>query len=244
MLIGFTSGKGAPGATLAVANIGVALAAAGQSVLAVDLDPIGGVLAAYLGGAPGRGLFPLAYTHTPPTTENLASQVQVLHGLPVIAGLSRALDVAGIDLVQVARLVAGLAEVVLVDAGRVPGLSAVVLGTCDRTAVVVEADPVGILAGEQAVDSLPVSVFHRSGVLVTGTTDRAELAEVAELLHIPVIGAIPWDAAEVRRARQRQAPLGGKAGKAYAAVAATIAPLSRAAAAQHAAAREVTSFGG
>ena len=223
MLIGFSGGKGAPGASLAVVNVGAALAASGRSVLAVDLDPAGGVLSAYLGGDPTKGLWPLARSGEAPA-ESLRAQVQVLHGLPLIAGLPRASDAAGINLVSVARAAAPLAATVLVDAGRLPGDGAGVLEICDRIVLAVDSDPVGILAAEQALVALGMQASSRALLLVMGTTQRDDLRQVGELLGLPVMGGIPWDPQEVRRARSGQRPLAGRAAKAFGRVARMLLP--------------------
>jgi MinD-like ATPase involved in chromosome partitioning or flagellar assembly len=227
VLIGFASGKGSPGATLAVANIGVALAAAHHSALAVDLDPAGGVLSAYLGGHPAHGLWPLVYAGASVCPQNLSEQVEILHGLPFVGGFPRAADSVGIDIPRIARAAAGLAEVVLVDVGRIPGPGAPVLSVCDRIVLVVAADPLGILAAEQVVLSLGVVLAQRCVALVTGSTTRAELGEVADLLHVGVIGGIPWVPTEIRRARYEQRPLTGKAKKAFRQAAATLVPTTK-----------------
>ena len=227
MLIGFTAGKGAAGGTLAVANVGLALAAAGEWVWVLDLDPAGGVLAAYLGADPSFGLWPLARAGLEPTPERLAKQAQVRHRLPLIAGLPRASDAAGIDLIQVARVAAGCARLVLVDAGRLPGAGAPVLEACDRIVVVVAPDPVGILAAEQALVALSQAALGRVFLLVSGTTEAGELAQVGELLSAPVLGGIPWEPDEIRRARCEQRPVAGRARKAFARVAETFMPATR-----------------
>ena len=242
MLIGFSSGKGAPGASLAVANIGVSLATAKHSVLAVDLDPAGGVLSAYLGGDPQRGLWPIAYAGAEPTPQAITEQVQVLHGLPVVGGLPRAGDAAGINLAEVARGAAGLAGVVLADAGRLPEARPV-LATCDRIVLVAVADPLGILAAEQALLSLGPALAGRVSLLVTGTTYVGELRQVADLLRVPVIAGIPWVPDEVRRRRRDQRPVTGKAEKAYQKVAASLLPMTGAQALAATTRREAVTHG-
>ena len=47
-LVAVTGGKGGPGATTLAVGLAGAWAAAGQSVLLVDLDPAGGDVAAHL----------------------------------------------------------------------------------------------------------------------------------------------------------------------------------------------------
>ena len=228
MLIGFTAGKGAPGASLAVVNIGVALAQAKRSVVALDLDPCGGVLSAYLGGEPTTGLWPVIRSgqHTMP--DKLAEQVQVLHGLPLIAGFPRNSDSVGINLVAVVQAAGRLAELVLVDAGRLPGAGGGVLEVCDRIILVVSLDPVGILAAEQALLSLSETAARRVSLLVTGTTYFGELRQVSELLSAPVLDGIPWAPDDVRRSREKQAPVDGRARKAFRKAADALAPVPQA----------------
>jgi MinD-like ATPase involved in chromosome partitioning or flagellar assembly len=228
MLTGFTSGKGAPGATLALANIGVAGAARGERAIALDLDPAGGVLSAYLGGDPRKGLWPLVYGGVEPTPAALLEQVQTLHQLPLVGGLPRASDAAGIALGDVARAGARLAPNVLADAGRLPGPGLEVLAMCERIVVVVVRDAVGILAGEQVLQALGPGLRKRAAAIVTGATARDELAEVGELLGVQVLGGIPWDPDEVRRAREQQRPVTGRAARAYQRLAEVIVPSARA----------------
>ncbi|HEU5002546.1 MAG TPA: hypothetical protein VFW71_07200 [Actinomycetota bacterium] len=231
MLTGFTAGKGAPGATLAVANVGAAGASRSQRVVALDLDPAGGVLSAYLGGDPRKGLWPLAYGGVEPTPAALVEQIQTLHRLAVIGGVPRASDAAGIDLAEVARVGAGLGPHVLVDAGRLPGPGLAVLAMCERIVLVVVRDPVGILAGEQALQALGPALRRRVAIIVTGSTAKAELAEVGELVGVPVLGGVPWEPDEMRRARQEQRPVTGRAERAYERLADVIVPTARAQAA-------------
>ena len=59
-LVAVTGGKGGPGATTLAVGLAGAWAAAGQSVLLVDLDPAGGDVAAHLPVADmRRGVAPL-----------------------------------------------------------------------------------------------------------------------------------------------------------------------------------------
>jgi MinD-like ATPase involved in chromosome partitioning or flagellar assembly len=219
VLIGFTAGKGAPGASLAVVNIGAALAEAKRSVLALDLDPAGGVVSAYLGGEPTTGLWPLVRAGQQGAPDKLREQVQVLHGLPLIAGFPRASDTAGIDIVQIAQAARHLADIVLVDAGRLPGGGDCVLEECERIVLVVSLDAVGILAAEQALVALTQRALGRVSLLVSGSILTWELRQVSDLLGAEVLGGIPWVPHEVRRRRQDQAPLAGKAKKAFGKVA-------------------------
>jgi hypothetical protein len=142
----------------------------------------------------------------------------------LVAGLPRASDAVGINLVAVARAAAGLAPNVLIDAGRLPGDGAAILEVCERIVLVVAADPVGILAAEQALVALSKEALARAVLLVMGATHRDELRQVAELLSLPVVGGIPRDPDALRRARAGQRPLGAKAGKAFGRVAQVLFP--------------------
>jgi MinD-like ATPase involved in chromosome partitioning or flagellar assembly len=215
-VIGFTGGKGAPGVTLAVATIGVSMARAKRSVIAVDLDPAGGVLSAYLGADPERGLWPLARVGAEPTAERLAREVQRVEGLDLLAGLPRAGDAVGLDVVQAARVARGLAQTVLVDAGRLPGPGVAVLGVCDQVVLVVRPDAVGVLAAEQALVALGPGLTGRAVLLVSGLRGRRkrDLRELVAFLNLPLLGVVPWAPEDIRKARERQRQLAGAPAKA------------------------------
>lgn len=219
LVVGFTGGKNAPGTTFCVANVGLALARAGRSVLAVDLDPSGGLLAAYLGLSLRRGLYPLSRTKGPrPTPYQLRAEAEVRHGLAAVAGIPRAADADGIDFAAVAQSSRDLAAFVLVDAGRLPGPGLPILEACERVLVVVRPDPVGILAAEQALVALAeIEATPRTALVVSGLVRRraGELPDVRSLLGRPVVGVVPLAEREARRAREKQHPVGGAAGRAF-----------------------------
>jgi MinD-like ATPase involved in chromosome partitioning or flagellar assembly len=226
-LVALTGGKGAPGATWCTANLGVALARAGHDVLAIDLDPSGGVLGAYLGLGTGRGLWPLCRTTGPrPMAAGLEGEIEQRHGLKAIAGVLRATDAASVDPVAVADTARDLAALVLVDVGRLPGPpeARLVAAACDRILLVVDPTPVGMLAAEQALAHLG-DVARRVALVVSGLARRrgGDLVDVRTLLSRPVAGTIPLVAAEARRAIEGQRPVAGAAARAFADLAAELA---------------------
>ena len=97
-LVAVTGGKGGPGATTLAVGLAGAWAAAGQSVLLVDLDPAGGDVAAHLPVADvRRGVAPLLGSPgvPPGPAAVLAEVAQVNQRLGLLAGLARP-DAAGL----------------------------------------------------------------------------------------------------------------------------------------------------
>ena len=129
-LVAVTGGKGGPGATTLAVGLAGAWAAAGQSVLLVDLDPAGGDVAAHLPVADmRRGVAPLLGSPgvPPGPTAVLAVVAQVSRRVGLLAGLARP-DAAGLlhrdvvhALLAAVRRIEGLGLVVI-DPGRLlPG---------------------------------------------------------------------------------------------------------------------------
>lgn len=227
MLVGLTSGKGSPGATWCLAHLGVALARAGHDVLAVDADPSGGALAAYLGHSPGKGLYPLARLGPRPTAEQLAAEAESRHGLRAVVGMPRASEAGRVDLVAVARAAAGLASFVLVDVGRLPGPGLPIVRVCDRVLLVVRPGPAGVLAGEQTLVALG-EASAKVALVVSGTRRQraGEVPELQALLRRPVAAVLPFD----RRAwvaEEEQRPVRGRSAKAFDRLAAGVAGVGR-----------------
>ena len=97
-LVAVTGGKGGPGATTLAVGLAGAWAAAGQSVLLVDLDPAGGDVAAHLPVADARrGVAPLLGSPgiPPGLTAMLAEVAQVSRRVGLLAGLAQP-DAAGL----------------------------------------------------------------------------------------------------------------------------------------------------
>jgi MinD-like ATPase involved in chromosome partitioning or flagellar assembly len=225
VVIAVTSGKGSPGATWCVANLGVALARS-HDTLVIDADPSGGALAAHLGYSPSRGLYPLSRHGVRPTTEQLAGEVEWRHGLRAIAGMPRAFGPEVLDLPALARAAAGLASIVLVDIGRLPGPGLPAVAACDRVLVVVRPGPAGVLATEQALVALDgAAASAKIALVVSGLRPRRrqDVAQLGELLGRPVAAVIPYDDGEAAAAADELRPVKGKTAKAFARLAATTA---------------------
>jgi len=232
-LVAVTGGKGGPGATTLAVGLAGAWAAAGQSVLLVDLDPAGGDVAAHLPVTDvRRGVAPLLGSPSVPPTPAavLAESAPVSPRLRVLAGLARP-DAAGLlrpdavhAMVAAARRVQGL-DLVVVDLGRLlPGsVAAAVLGMGEVRVLAVRAELPGALAAQRAL----ASTRHGPSMLpvAVGVSRPADAAELADALGRRLAGVIPADPAGVRRAIQAgQPPTSGRLGRAYRAVAAQLHP--------------------
>lgn len=225
MVIAVTSGKGSPGATWCAANLGVALARA-HNTLVLDADPSGGMLAAHLGYSPSGGLYPLSRHGVRPTTDQLAAEAETRHGLRAVAGMPRAFDTALLDLKALAVAAGGLAQIVLVDIGRLPGAGLLAVAACDRVLLVVGPGPKGVLGAEQALVALDAAgALAKVAVVVSGLRrrQRGDLPELRGLLGRPVAAVIPYDGKEAARASDELRPVRGKTAKVFAQLASTVA---------------------
>jgi len=231
-LVAVTGGKGGPGATTLAVGLAGAWAAAGQSVLLVDLDPAGGDVAAHLPVADvRRGVAPLLGSPgIPGPTAVLAEVAQVSRRVGLLAGLARP-DAAGLlhrdavyALLAAVRRIQGL-DLVVIDPGRLlPGsVAAAVLEAAAVRVLAVRADLPGALAAQRALGCT------RHGPLLVpvavGVQRPGDAAELADALGRPLAGVIPADPVGVRRAIQSgQPPTSGRLGRAYRAVAAQLHP--------------------
>jgi MinD-like ATPase involved in chromosome partitioning or flagellar assembly len=232
-LVAVTGGKGGPGATTLAVGLAGAWAAAGQSVLLVDLDPAGGDVAAHLPVAGvRRGVAPLLGSPGVPLEPAavLAEVAQVSRRVGLLAGLARP-DAAGLlhrqavhGLLAAVRRIEGL-DLVVIDPGRLlPGsVAAAVVEAAAVRVLAVRADLPGALAAQRALGCT------RHGPLLVpvavGVQRPADAAELADALGRPLAGVIPADPVGVRRAIQSgQPPTSGRLGRAYGAVAAQLHP--------------------
>jgi Mrp family chromosome partitioning ATPase len=232
-LVVVTGGKGGPGATTLAVGLAGAWAAAGRSVLLVDLDPTGGDVAAHL-PVPDvrRGVAPLlglpAGRLDPAAVQQESSPVG--WGLRVLVGLPRA-DTGGLlrpdavgMLLRAARGVPGV-ELLVVDPGRLlpASVAAVTLGLAEVRVLAARADLPGALAAQRAL-----AATQHAGVLAVVAVAVQRPADAAELAHAlgrRLAGVIPADPKAVRRALQTGQPLtSGRLGHAYAALAARLHP--------------------
>jgi Mrp family chromosome partitioning ATPase len=237
-LVVVTGGKGGPGATTLAVGLAGAWAAAGRSVLLVDLDPAGGDVAAHLPVTDvRRGVAPLlgsASGRLDPTGVR-AECTQVGWGLQVLVGLPGP-DTGGllrpeatVGLLRAVRGVAGV-ELVVVDPGRLlPGSpAAVALGLAEVRVLAARAELPGALAAQRA---LAAAGPHAATILVVGVAAPrpADAAELAHALGHPLAGVIPTDSRALRRALQTgRPPTSGRLGRAYAGLAARLHPAGRA----------------
>jgi MinD-like ATPase involved in chromosome partitioning or flagellar assembly len=244
-LVVVTGGKGGPGATTLAVGLAGAWAAAGRSVLLVDLDPAGGDVAAHLPVADvHRGVAPLLGLATgqmdPAAVQ--AESTQVASGLRVLVGLPGP-DTGGllrpdaaVALLEAARRVAGV-ELLVVDPGRLlPGsVAAATLGLAEVRVLAVRPDLPGALAGQRA---LAATQRTSQMLLVAVAVQRpADAAELAQALGRRLAGVTPADLRGVRRALQTgRPPTGGRLGRAYTRLAAQLHP-SRGRADRHRGAR-------
>jgi MinD-like ATPase involved in chromosome partitioning or flagellar assembly len=232
-LVAVTGGKGGPGATTLAVGLAGAWAAAGHSVLLVDLDPAGGDVAVHLPVTDvRRGVAPLLGSPRSQLGPEavVAESSQISPWLRVLVGLPRP-DAAGLlhgdaaqALLRVARSVQGL-DLIVVDPGRLlPGsVAAAVLGLAEVRVLAVRADLPGALAAQRAL----ASTRHEPGMVpvAVGVQRPADVAELAEALSRPLAGVIPADPRGVRRAIQTgRAPTTGRLGRAYTQLAAQLHP--------------------
>jgi MinD-like ATPase involved in chromosome partitioning or flagellar assembly len=230
-LVAVTGGKGGPGATTLAVGLAGAWAAAGQSVLLVDLDPAGGDVAAHLPVADvRRGVAPLLGSPgVPPGPAALLAEVaQVSRRVGLLAGLARP-DAAGLlhrdavhALLTAVRRIEGL-DLVVIDPGRLlPGsVAAAVLEAAAVRVLAVRADLPGALAAQRALGC----TRHGPLLVAVGVQRPGDAAELADALGRPLAGVIPTDPVGVRRAIQSgQPPTSGRLGRAYSLLAAQLHP--------------------
>lgn len=195
MIIAVTSGKGGPGATVLAVNLASELARRGRRCLLVDLDPWGGDVGAYLGPEhldPRRGLRPLLKLEQAPTPETVDREAQRLGDLRVVLGLMRPEpDVISGRVESLLVAAARVADVVVVDLGRMSPGSPCTEGLSPVTALVLAARPdlQGALAAERALaavqwDALIVAT-------AAGRRDAGNVIELAEALGRPVAATFP-----------------------------------------------------
>lgn len=226
-LVAVCCGKGSPGCTFVSVNLASALS--DDEVLLIDLDPQGGDLVAYLGLDPGRGLHPLTQVEGSPTPQALLKEAECRGPLMCLGGFPRS-DEANFDVLSEVLLAAAATGcTVIADLGRVGLSTAQLLTAADLVLLTARPDLVGVYGARRAIDNLRrFGVDARLTAVISGWERRrpADLAEATEALGIPVIGAIPLDPNEARRALNAQRPLErGPAAKAFAALASEVTGL-------------------
>jgi hypothetical protein len=197
MRLGLVSAKGSPGVT----TLGLALAAATGGVL-VELDPAGGDVGCWAGPRGEAPLIRLAAVlrHAPSAAGLIEEQaVQVASGVRVVwsppeADRCEAAQVAiGDRLAPALRAAEGWT---IIDGGRWSRSQPAGgrLAGCDVVGVVMSSTIAGVAHAAAVVGALRDAVS--SGVLVGVLVgDRGyRPAEVAEVVGIPTLGPVAWDA--------------------------------------------------
>lgn len=220
-LVAIAGGKGAPGSTFVAINVAAALSAERGDVLLVDLDPHGGDISALLGLYPRSGLYPLMRLEGKrPSIESVLREAQVREGLSCIAGFPRAEDA---DLNMIDSVIDSLSNMdrpIIADLGRIVPASAHLFSKADAVVVVVRADMTGVYAARRAIQTLDEAGCDASRItaVVNGWEWKrsGDLAESVEALKARVIGSVPLDRRETRRALLDQRSLRkGRAFKAF-----------------------------
>ncbi|MGH2658965.1 MAG: P-loop NTPase [Actinomycetota bacterium] len=206
------SGKGSPGATFVAANLAAASARAGEKVLLLDLDPAGGDLGCYLGLDPRRGLYPLLRMDGSVSgSAGLLAEAEERAGFEVVTGLPEPSDLAS-PVALAGAMDAAIASdrTVIADIGRTHETSAPVASRGGLVLLVVRADLVSVLGAERALRQLEAAGTGRDRIAaVVSAHERrrpGDLAEIAEALRLPVLGAVPLERRAARKAQVSQSP--------------------------------------
>lgn len=221
MMIAVGGGKGSPGATFVAMNLATALAAAGDNVLLIDLDPHGGDVAAYLGLDPRSGLYPLMRLDgKQPSLEAILREAQPRDGVQCIAGFPHAKDADIEMIVSVIDAVSDSRFTVIADIGRVTPSTAELFARADSVLLAVRPELVGVFSAQRAAETLKAAGVDESRISAVVNCwewrRSADLAETVAALKVNVVGSIPMDKKEVRRAHADQRPLQrGRAFKAF-----------------------------
>lgn len=198
MIIGVTSGKGGPGATVLAVNLAFELSQRDRDCLLIDLDPWGGDVGAYLDPQrvdPRRGLLPLLkLEQSAISNEAVVRECQQINDhLLVLLGLIRPEpDLLRGRIESLLRSANRVAEVVVVDLGRIvassPSLEALPVIDCSRLAA--RPDLQGALAAERAL----ALITGNTAVVATHARRRsaADVVELSEALGRQVIASIPY----------------------------------------------------
>ncbi len=210
------SGKGSPGATFVAVNLAAAMARAKEEILLLDLDPAGGDLCCYLGLDPRLGLYPLLRMEgSISETTRLLGEAEERSGFLAVCGFPEPSDVASTGvLVEALSAARGSGRTMIADIGRVSEASAPVAARAELVVLVVRADLVSVLGAERAMRQLEAAGTPRERIVavVSGHDRRrpADLVEVGDALRLPLLGAVPFDRREARKALLSQTPAGGR----------------------------------
>lgn len=220
--IAVCSGKGSPGATFVSVNLAVAMARMRERVMLVDLDPAGGDVAAYLGLAPKKGLYPLLQMERSlPDAAAIEREAEERLGVVAVGGFPvEATPESRVALPGVLLRLRDFEGDVVADLGRIGESSAATALPADLVVVVVRPDLVSVLGAERALRVLREIGVARDKlrIFVSGVDRRrpGDIAEVAAALKVEVVGSIPFARKAARRSLVQQAPIAkGRVYKAF-----------------------------
>lgn len=215
--ISLFSAKGSPGVTTTTLGVTLAWAdaVAGRSALAVDADPIGGDVASGIlrGTVPtGCGVLPLATARGMGPSEAVASasvhlrrdgSAGVIPGVPDstrAAALTLAWDV----LSQAQTDLGGGGVDLLVDCGRLDAGASLAPWVVDTDLAVLVVRPrltdvtaahrfVTMLTSVRADDGRSAGTVGQLGLVVVEVRSAYRATEVADVLGLPLLAAVPFD---------------------------------------------------
>lgn len=228
-VVALVSGKGAPGTSTAAIGLAAAFSDVGKRVLLVDGDLRGGSIGPYLDLDPRKGLAGLTVGHAEPAS--LENELQAGPGFAVLAGIERPEVRERLAPEHVTRAVDALQlrfETVFIDAGEtLSGVtsppSAALIRCAERVLLVTTADLFGLVNARTSLRFLTGSLgVPPEAVLAIVNRHDSEGAygaeEVERALGVAVVGVIPEDRRNARRALASQIPVTAVRGKAAEAV--------------------------
>lgn len=183
-IVAFASPKGGVGKTTLALNVALAFAEAGQRVLLVDADPLGGIGHSLAGQDAHRapGVYDVLLGRQSSMDAILATKVPTLEILPAgklgsqeaLQNLQRLTNPKTWEALLAPLSDPGRLVIVDLPAG-LHGISSAVLGACTHAFAVLEAEPLALRVVPQLVQSLEEQEGHRSqlaGIILNGVQFR------------------------------------------------------------------------
>lgn len=214
-VLAVVGGRGGAGASVLAAAVAVTAVRAGEQVLLVDCDPLGGGLDLVLGAEDLGGLrwpgFGLGGGRVPATALHAALPAPDIDGAGSLAVLSCDRSAHGPSPTAVASVLGSgrrAGETVVCDLPRYPTDAAVAaLGAADLTVVVVPADVRSCAAAARVTAVVAEHGGPRVGLVVRGPAPGGIAPEeVATALGLPLIAAMRPEPGLVRALERGSAP--------------------------------------